>query len=319
VLCLEGIKVIDDRAGKVAMAHALARIVMSEFDRALPYFGFVARNPGASELFCHVFAMERQQHAEQSQALLTKAFALAFSHEATLKRTKKGAPKPGPADKRSDSPPCAAPQAQQAPPPPYPSKPEASDWATSRPAEVVSRPAPAPAPAPAPVPTRSAPAPQQQQQQQQRAAANANHAEDDDDDDEDDTAVLATAAWYHATMPRDDAIELLSAAPEGSFVVRDSQTQKGNFALTMRAAAQMHHFIIRSVPEGFALGNAELRQPSHPSLAALVRHYTRERGCLPAKLYVASVNAGFGAGDDRGARSFIDPAYQNLKDLRGAM
>jgi hypothetical protein len=92
LMCLEGIKIIDDRTDKVAMAHALSRIVMSEYDRQLPLFGFVARNPGTSQIFCHVLAMERLRHAEQAQALVTKAFGLAFSKDATLKRTRKAQP-----------------------------------------------------------------------------------------------------------------------------------------------------------------------------------------------------------------------------------
>jgi hypothetical protein len=39
--------------------------MVSEFDRTLPLFGFVARNPSTAAVFCHVFIMEKMRHAEQ--------------------------------------------------------------------------------------------------------------------------------------------------------------------------------------------------------------------------------------------------------------
>ncbi len=158
-------------------------------------------------------------------------------------------------------------------------------------------------------------------------------------EEDDDTETLATAAWYHASMPREDAIELLTASGEGAFVVRDSQTQQGNFALSLTARGQIHHFIIRCVPEGFILGNPDLRQPTFPDLASLIKSYCNERGCLPSRLSLATVNnlfedgkasdpksgtaaaaaaktASAAAATAPGADSFVDPDYQSLKDLR---
>lgn len=42
-------------------------------------------------------------------------------------------------------------------------------------------------------------------------------------------------------------MELLEKEEDGSFIVRESSSQPGNFALTMRGNDLMHHFIIRKV------------------------------------------------------------------------
>jgi len=88
IICLEGLKVVDGRTQKVAMAHALARVSMCSVDPKHALFGFVAKNPGVQDKYCHVFAMRKQRHADEVHALVSKAFKLAFTKERTIKATK---------------------------------------------------------------------------------------------------------------------------------------------------------------------------------------------------------------------------------------
>ena len=60
ILCLEGIKVIDEATNQVAMAHSLNRITMCSVDSTNSLFGFVAKNPGGEVKFCHVFKVGRK-------------------------------------------------------------------------------------------------------------------------------------------------------------------------------------------------------------------------------------------------------------------
>jgi hypothetical protein len=83
--------VIDAATEKVAMAHALQRISMSSVVAPKALFGFVAKNPGTSAKFCHVFRTTKSKYAESAQALVSKAFRMAFAKDRTLKRGKQGA------------------------------------------------------------------------------------------------------------------------------------------------------------------------------------------------------------------------------------
>lgn len=68
-----------------------AQIFFSASDPDEPLFGFVAKNPGKNQRFCHVFLMRKHRHADQVQALVNKAFRLAFTNERTLGRRPKRA------------------------------------------------------------------------------------------------------------------------------------------------------------------------------------------------------------------------------------
>lgn len=235
IICLEGLKVVDGRTQKVAMAHALARVSMCSVDPNHALFGFVAKNPGVLDKYCHVFAMRKQRHADEVHALVSKAFKLAFTKERTIKQSKGHARSalpgagPGPAQ--------AAPRAAMGTAPAGRPK---RNWAKHNPLQGMNQ-APTAAgggnrlaaPGKASTPAAASPKPLRAARTQDLASAQSGSG-------------LRTAAWYQAGLPREIAMELLELSQDGAFIVRDSQSQPGNFALTMKADNMMHHFIIRS-------------------------------------------------------------------------
>ena len=74
-------------------------------------------------------------------------------------------------------------------------------------------------------------------------------------------------------------MELLALSEDGAFIVRDSSSQPGNFALTMRGFMLMHHFIIRQTKSGgLVLGTEAEGQPAFPNLTALIIYYSKNKG-----------------------------------------
>eukprot|EP00038_Savillea_parva_P006586 m.164658 g.164658 ORF g.164658 m.164658 type:complete len:554 (-) comp12453_c0_seq1:126-1787(-) len=133
---------------------------------------------------------------------------------------------------------------------------------------------------------------------------------------------LENCAWFQAGIPREIAMELLDKEDEGSFVVRESSSQPGCYALTMKGGGLMHHFLIRMHDEGFVLGTEDQCQMPYPSLTALITAYTKSKGCLPCCLNLDSFNTAFEDGDHdngEGHTSFIDPEYQDMVSLMKAM
>ena len=91
--------------------------------------------------------------------------------------------------------------------------------------------------------------------------------------------------WYSADMPRDVTMELLERSASGAFIIRDSNSQPGNLAMSMRSGGNTHHFVIRRVPGGgWVLGSEDERQEPCGDLAALVTKYSKIPGCLPRTL-----------------------------------
>lgn len=286
-------------------------------------FGFVAKNPKVSDRFCHVFKMKQRKFAVDCQGLVKKAFGLAFAaNKQTMKRTAakgggaglKAAAKPPPQQKANQKKwakhnPL---QGTGAPVQPGRSSQEQAGRAarTSASSEPRSPPpqraqkAPAPAVAKAPPPTKpSAP----------KADASGGDAPGGSND-------LAGVAWYQPGIPREIAMELLNLSEEGSFIVRDSSSQPGHFALTMKASGLMHHYIIRKVPQGYCLGSEDQGQKPLGDLATLIIDYSRSKGCLPMCLNLDTFNkldeeSDDEDDDDGDASSFVDPDYQSLKEL----
>jgi len=55
-------------------------------------------------------------------------------------------------------------------------------------------------------------------------------------------------------FPRDIAMEILMHQPEGSFMVRNSSSSPGSYALTMKGPqSKTLHYLIQPVPNGFKL------------------------------------------------------------------
>ncbi|XP_056132812.1 phosphatidylinositol 3-kinase regulatory subunit gamma-like [Lampris incognitus] len=76
--------------------------------------------------------------------------------------------------------------------------------------------------------------------------------------------------WYVGSMSRTQAEELLRGRRDGTFLIRDSQTQKGSFACSVVADGDVKHCVIYRTSTGY--GFAEPYN-LYPSLRELVLHY----------------------------------------------
>ncbi|XP_068599584.1 phosphatidylinositol 3-kinase regulatory subunit gamma-like [Brachionichthys hirsutus] len=77
-------------------------------------------------------------------------------------------------------------------------------------------------------------------------------------------------SWYVGGMRRKEAEELLKGRRDGTFLIRDSQTQRGSFACSVVVDGDVKHCVIHRTATGF--GFAEPYN-LHSSLRELVLHY----------------------------------------------
>lgn len=67
---------------------------------------------------------------------------------------------------------------------------------------------------------------------------------------------LKGAAWYQAGIPREISLEVLSRQSPGAFLVRQSSTKPGCFALSLRVpppAQKVAHYLILRTPRGYKI------------------------------------------------------------------
>ncbi|EDQ87362.1 uncharacterized protein MONBRDRAFT_27493 [Monosiga brevicollis MX1] len=332
LMTLKGIRIVDKTNQQVAMAHALQRISMSSIVSEKRLFGLVAKNPGTKDKYCHVFKMARSQHTETAQALLSKAFKLAFAKNRSLKAMPSGAN--AAASPAPTGPPAAA---QPRPQPSAPNQEDHRRWAKQnqlvglRQVQESSRhPSPALSPAehqpkPPTAPTEQPAAAQPSERiQVHRGRDLALQPVLSLDDEQDDMGLgenyLQEAPWYQAGLPREIAVELLAMSEDGAFIVRDSQSQKGCYALTMKAHGEIKNFIIKAIPEGYIIGAAADGERPYASLAELILAHAERRGVLPMVLSLDTDNKlyneanGAGAGDEE-EESYVHPDYQSVLPL----
>uniref|UniRef100_A0A8C2YW53 Phosphoinositide-3-kinase regulatory subunit 2 n=1 Tax=Cyclopterus lumpus TaxID=8103 RepID=A0A8C2YW53_CYCLU len=77
-------------------------------------------------------------------------------------------------------------------------------------------------------------------------------------------------SWYVGGMRRKEAEELMRGRRDGTFLIRDSQTQRGSFACSVVVDGDVKHCVIYRTSTGF--GFAEPFN-QYPSLRELVLHY----------------------------------------------
>jgi hypothetical protein len=319
----EGIKVIDTAANKVAMAHALTRISMATADEQTTLFGFVAKNPKVADRYCHVFNMPDGACAQQCQGIVMKAFGLAFAARRTSQRGKRGAAAPAAAKAAARAAPAPAPPKPAAPAPaaaPQPRK----QWAKHNPMQGVPRgeqqgPAHGLPRMSAQIAPTSKAGRSSSVMPPAAVAASPIKPANPSDAGGASSEVMSGSGWYQPGIPREIAMEMLEKSVEGSFVVRDSSSQPGHFAMTIRAGGLMHHYIIRKVPQGVVLGSEDQGQSPLPDLPTLIIEYSRTKGCLPCVLSLETINSlndEPDSDDDEDDDTFVDPDYQAMKDFR---
>lgn len=77
--------------------------------------------------------------------------------------------------------------------------------------------------------------------------------------------------WFHGNISRQECERNLSAARDGDFLVRASETKSGDFSVSMKAPDRIKHFRIKAMTNGdFGIG-----QRTFSSLDELVEHYKK--------------------------------------------
>ncbi|VDD75921.1 unnamed protein product [Mesocestoides corti] len=89
---------------------------------------------------------------------------------------------------------------------------------------------------------------------------------------------LSEQPWFHPNLTRVAAEKRLRSEPEGSFLVRNSETIKNEFSLTVKHNGFLHMRITRDAQGQFVLG--EYSQP-YPSIPHMISHY--EQTQVPVK------------------------------------
>ena len=90
-------------------------------------------------------------------------------------------------------------------------------------------------------------------------------------------------SWFHGKIKRIDAEKRVLAAgnPHGTFLVRDSESQPGNFSLTIRDGDSVKHYRIRKTDTG---GYYIASRAMFSSLSELIKHYARQADGLASHL-----------------------------------
>ncbi|GFO34436.1 tensin-4 [Plakobranchus ocellatus] len=104
---------------------------------------------------------------------------------------------------------------------------------------------------------------------------------------------LRHAVWYQAGLPREIALEILQQEEVGAFVVRDSSTHPGCYALSVRVprfenASGISHYLVLRTQRGVKLKGLD---KEWSTLAALVTHHTVMRELLPCTLRLPKIKA----------------------------
>ncbi|CAH4022593.1 unnamed protein product [Pieris brassicae] len=81
---------------------------------------------------------------------------------------------------------------------------------------------------------------------------------------------LDRQGWYHGTLSRVEAESLLRDAEEGAFLVRNSESAKHDYSLSLKSTRGFMHMRICRGSDGYTLGGASTAFPTVP---ALMRHY----------------------------------------------
>ncbi|XP_060524984.1 EGFR adapter protein-like isoform X2 [Cylas formicarius] len=134
---------------------------------------------------------------------------------------------------------------------------------------------------------------------------------------------LRLAPWYQAGIPREIALEILSQEPIGSFIVRESTTKPGCFALSLRVPRSFQpsgiaHYLIVRTNKGYKIKGFT---KEFTTLASLITHHSVMPELLPCPLSLSRYHPKFLRTDSK--RDFadidLDPEYNALADFRKMM
>lgn len=96
---------------------------------------------------------------------------------------------------------------------------------------------------------------------------------------------LKDAPWFQAGLPREVSLEILLQQPPGSFLVRQSETHKKCFALSLRVEAsppKLSHYLVEKTQRGSYKIKGFVKEFS--SLKSLIVHHSVLQEQLPIPL-----------------------------------
>ncbi|XP_069164840.1 EGFR adapter protein isoform X3 [Procambarus clarkii] len=133
---------------------------------------------------------------------------------------------------------------------------------------------------------------------------------------------LKTAAWFQAGIPREIALEVLSHEPVGAFMVRESTSKPGCYALSLRVprdftVSGIAHYLIIKTNKGYKIKGFT---KEFNTLTALITHHSVMPELLPCPLSLSRYNPTFTSDDqNRNDSNDDDPDYNTLSDFRKMM
>uniref|UniRef100_A0A8C4Y669 Src homology 2 domain containing F n=1 Tax=Gopherus evgoodei TaxID=1825980 RepID=A0A8C4Y669_9SAUR len=93
------------------------------------------------------------------------------------------------------------------------------------------------------------------------------------------TLPLESQCWYHGAISRTDAETLLRLCKEASYLVRNSETSKNDFSLSLKSSQGfMHMKLSRTQEKKYVLGQ---NSPLFDSVPKIIHHYSSHK--LPIK------------------------------------
>ncbi|XP_037722065.1 tensin-3 [Drosophila subpulchrella] len=138
---------------------------------------------------------------------------------------------------------------------------------------------------------------------------------------------LKGAAWFQAGIPREISLEVLSRQSPGAFLVRQSSTKPGCFALSLRVpppSPRVAHYLILRTQRGYKIKGFT---KEFSSLKALITHHSVMPELLPVPLTLprppntrsqrSQAAYGGGSGSGNGGADF--EMYGSLNDFRKMM
>ncbi|KAF5299142.1 hypothetical protein FQA39_LY02315 [Lamprigera yunnana] len=134
---------------------------------------------------------------------------------------------------------------------------------------------------------------------------------------------LRMAPWFQAGIPREITLEVLGQEPVGAFMVRESTTKQGCYALSLRVPRSFQpsgiaHYLIIRTNKGFKIKGFT---KEFSTLTSLITHHSVMPELLPCPLSLSRYNPSFVKSDSRKdfADIDLDPDYNTLADFRKMM
>eukprot|EP00057_Strongylocentrotus_purpuratus_P003969 XP_003727756.1 PREDICTED: uncharacterized protein LOC100888200 isoform X2 [Strongylocentrotus purpuratus] len=146
----------------------------------------------------------------------------------------------------------------------------------------------------------------------------------DDDDEEEDTAQGkgVVAPWFKAGIPKEIAFEILHQQEKGAFIVRESKSHPGSYALSMKVdtnfndSSLANYLLVRSKNGGYTIKGFGR---DFPDLPQLVHFYTLHQDQLPCKLVISGTNPLYrqdAKGEMSDSDDEEDPDYRRVTDYK---